>query len=44
VLYGLRIDPARLQVDVDPNEFVFELDADNLKDVSVTLFVERRHA
>lgn len=41
VLHGLLVDTEVLKVDIDMSEFVFEFGADNLKDVSVTLFVER---
>ncbi len=44
VLHGLVVDLGVLNVDVDMSEFVFEFGADNLKDVPVTLFVERRRA
>jgi hypothetical protein len=41
VLRGLLVDLDVLQVDVDMSEFVFEFGADHLKDVPVTLFIER---
>jgi hypothetical protein len=41
LLHGMLVDLEVLQVDVDMSEFVFEFGADNLKDVPVTLFVER---
>lgn len=44
VLYGLLVDSAVLQVDIDMSEFVFEFGADNLKDVPVTLFIESANA
>lgn len=44
VLHGLLVDPEVLQVNVDMTECVFEFGADNLKDVPVTLFVQRARA
>lgn len=44
VLHGLRVDLEVLQVAVDMSEFVYEYGADYLKDVSVTLFIERTRA
>ena len=41
VLCGLRVNLEALQVEVDMSEFRFELGADTLKDVPVTLFLER---
>jgi len=41
VLHGVLVDLEVLQVDVDMSEFVFEFSVDNLKDVPVTLFIER---
>lgn len=41
VLRGMLVDLEVLQVDVDMSEFVFEFGADHLKDVPVTLFIER---
>jgi hypothetical protein len=41
VLEGFYVDTKVLQLDVDTSEFVFAFGADNLKDVPVTLFVER---
>jgi hypothetical protein len=40
----MLVDLEVLQVDVDMSEFVFEFSADNLKDVPVTLFIERTRA
>lgn len=41
VLHGLVVDLDTLQVDLDMREFDFEFGVDNLKDVSVTLFIDR---
>ena len=41
VLEGFFVDTTILQLEMDISEFVFEFGADNLKDVPVTLFVER---
>jgi hypothetical protein len=41
VLHGLMVDTEILRVDVEMSEFVFELGADLLKDVPVTLFMDR---
>jgi hypothetical protein len=44
VLHGFIVDTELLTVDMDMTEFVLEFGADNLKDVPVTLFVNRVHA
>jgi hypothetical protein len=44
VLQGLVVDTEVLGVDIDMSEFVFEFGADNLKDVPVSLFIERIRA
>lgn len=41
LLHGLVVDTEILGVEVDMTEFVFEFDTDSLKDVPVTLFLER---
>jgi hypothetical protein len=44
VLHGLVVDLDVINVEVDASEFVFELGPDNLKDVPVTLFMDRTGA
>ncbi len=44
VLQGFVVNQDVLAVDVDMSEFVFEFAVDSLKDVPVTLFVERADA
>ena len=41
ILHGFLVDTERFALDLDLSEFVFEFGADTLKDVPVTLFVER---
>lgn len=41
VLHGLLVNLREMEVDVDASEFKFEFGTDLLKDVPVTLFVER---
>jgi hypothetical protein len=43
-LRGLLVDSEMFQVDMDMSEFVFEYGADHLKDVPVTLFIEKPRA
>jgi len=41
VLHGLVVDTEALGLDMDMSEFVFEFGPDNLKDVPVSLFINR---
>ena len=41
LVHGLIVDTEALGVDIDVSEFVFEFGADTLKDVPVSLFIER---
>jgi len=44
LLCGFLVDTEALGLNVDPEELVFEFGADHLKDVPVTLFVDRTPA
>jgi hypothetical protein len=41
ILIGFFVDTEVVKLEIDMSEFVFEFGADNLKDVPVTLFVDR---
>lgn len=43
-MHGLLVDSGVLQVNIDMSEFLLEFGEDLLKDVPVTLFVERTRA